>query len=51
MQNELQPFYRNLFKSYDDSIKFLDSITTLVLTREKANICEGNLVESELFKP
>ena len=29
---------------------FLDKITTAVLTSEKANICEGVLVESELFK-
>ena len=42
IQNELQLFYRNLFKSnwtksYDDSKKFLDKITTPVLTSEKAN--------------
>ena len=47
--NQLQLFYRNLFKSngtrsYDDCKKFLDKITTPVLTSEKANICEGNLV-------
>ena len=29
---------------------FLDKITTPVLISEKANICEGDLVESELFK-
>ena len=55
IQNELQLFYRNLFKfnctkSYDDCKKFLDKIITPVLTSEKANFCEGNLVESELFK-
>ena len=55
IQNEVQHFYRNLFKSnctksYDDCKKFLDKITTPVLTSEKANICEGDLVESELFK-
>ena len=55
IQNELQFFYRNLFKSnctklYDDCKKFLDKIKTPVLTSEKANICEGDLVESKLFK-
>ena len=55
IQNELQLFYRNLFKSnctksYDDCKKFLDKIITPVLTSEKANGCEGDLVESELFK-
>ena len=54
MQNELQYFYRNLFKSnctksYDCK-KFLDKFTTPVLTSKKANICEGDLVESALFK-
>ena len=54
IQNELQLFYRNLFKSnctksYDDCKKFLDKITTPVLTNEKAKeIYEGDLVESEL---
>ena len=53
-QNELQRFSRNLFKtnctkSYDDCKKFLDKITTPVLTNEKAKeIYEGDLVESEL---
>ena len=52
IQNELQLFYRNLFKSnctksYDDCKKFLDKIKTPVLTSEKANICEGDLVESQ----
>ena len=55
MGNGLQLFYKNLFKSnctksYNDCIKFLDNITTLALNSEKANICEGNLVETELFK-
>ena len=55
MQNELQLFYRNLFKSnctksYDDCKKFLDKIITPVLTSEKVNSFEGDLVESELFK-
>ena len=55
MGNELQLFYKNLFKSnctksYNDCIKFLDNIITPVLTSGKANIREGNLVESELFK-
>ena len=54
IQNELQLFYRNRFKfnctkSYDDSQKFLDEIKT-VLTGERANICEGDLVEGELLK-
>ena len=54
IQIELQLFYRNLFKSnctksYDDSKKFLDEIKT-VLTSERANICERDLVEGELFK-
>ena len=54
IQNELQLFYRNLFKSnctksYDCK-KFLDKIKIPVLTSEKANICEGDLVQSELFK-
>ena len=43
-------FKFNCTKSYDDSKKFLDKITTPILTSEKANICEGGLVESELFK-
>ena len=52
IQNELQLFYRNLFKSnctksYDDCKKFLDKIKTPVLTSEKANICGGDLVESQ----
>ena len=55
MGNGLQLFYKNLFKSnctksYNDCIKFLDNIITLALNNEKANICEGNLVETELFK-
>ena len=55
IQNELQLFYRNLFKSnctksYDDCKKFLDKIITPVLTSEKVNSFEGDLVESELFK-
>ena len=55
MQNELQLFYRNLFKSnctksYDDCNRFLDKMITPVLTSEKANICEEDLIESELFK-
>ena len=55
IQNELQLFYRNLFKpnctkSHDDCKKFLDKIETPELTSEKANICDGDLVESELFK-
>ena len=55
MQNELQLFYKNLFKSnctnsYDACIKFIDNIVTLVLTYEKTNICTEDLVESELFK-
>ena len=55
IQNELQLFYRSLFKynctkSYDEYNKFLDKVTTQVLSSEKANICEGNLVESKLFK-
>ena len=53
--NELQLFHKNVFKSnctksYNDCIKFLDNIITVVLTSRKANICERNLVESELFK-
>ena len=44
-------FKSNCTKSYDDCKKFLDKITTPVLTSEKANIFEGDLVESELFKP
>ena len=55
IQNELQLFYRNLFKSnctksHDDCKKFLNKIETPELTSEKANICDGDLVESELFK-
>ena len=55
IQNKLQLFYKNLFKSnctksYDDRKKFLDKIATPILTSKKANICEGGLVESELFK-
>ena len=55
MQNELQLFYRNLFKSnctkpYDDYKKFLDKIKTPVLTNKKAIICQGDLAEIELFK-
>ena len=55
IQNELQLFYRNLFKSnctksYDDCIKFLDNIITPVSGSKKTNICEKNLVESELLK-
>ena len=55
IHNELQLFYINLFKSnctksYDDWKKFLDKIKTPELTREKANFCEGDLVESELLK-
>ena len=55
MQNELQLFYKNLFKSnctnsYDACIKFIDNIVTLVLAYEKTNICTEDLVESELFK-
>ena len=51
IQNELQLFYRNLFKSncvksYDDCKKFLDEIRTPVLTSKKANMCKGDLVES-----
>ena len=34
----------------DDCKKFLDKITTPVLTSEKDNICERDLVKSELFK-
>ena len=54
-QNELQLFYSNLFKSnctksYVNYIKFLDKIITPVLTSKKGNICEGDLVESKLFK-
>ena len=30
--------------------KFLNKITTTVLTSEKTNICEGDLVDSELLK-
>ena len=55
IQNELQLFYSNLFKSnctksYVNYIKFLDKIITPALTSKKGNICEGDLVESELFK-
>ena len=54
IQNELQLFYRNLFKSNCTKSygckKFLDKIKIPVLTSEKANICERDLVESELFK-
>ena len=55
MGNDLQLFYKNLCKSnctksFNDCIKFLDNITTLALNSEKGNICEENLVESELFK-
>ena len=55
MQNELQLFYRNLFKSnctnsYDACIKFIDNIVTLVLASEKTNICTEDLVESQLLK-
>ena len=55
IQNELQLFYRILFKSnctksYDDYIKFLDKIITPVLTTEKAIISEGDLAERELLK-
>ena len=55
IQNELQLFYRNLFKSnctksYDDYKKFLDKIKTPVLTNKKAIICQGDLAEIELFK-
>ena len=54
-QNKIQTELINLFKfsctkSYDDFKKFLDTTTTPVLTSEKANICEGDLVERELFK-
>ena len=44
-------FKSNFTKSYDDCKRFLDKITTPALTSEKANICEGDLVECELFKP
>ena len=55
VQIELQLFYRNLFKSnctelYDDCKKFLDKITTPVLTSEKTKICERVLVQCKLFK-
>ena len=55
MQNELQLFYINLFKSnctnsYDACIKFIDNIVILVLASEKTNICTEDLVESELLK-
>ena len=55
IQNKLQLFYRNLFKSnciksYDDCIKFLDNIIAPVSGSEKTNICKKNLVENELFK-
>ena len=30
--------------------KFIEKITTPVLTSKKANICEGDLIESKLFK-
>ena len=48
-------FKRNVFKSnctksYDVCEKFLDKSKTPVLTSEKANICEKDPVESELFK-
>ena len=48
-------FFKNVFKSNctkscDDCKKFLNKITTPVLTSVKAHICEGDLVESELFK-
>ena len=54
IQNQLN-FYRNVFKSnctklYDDCKKFVDNITTPVLTSEKANVCAGDLVERELLK-
>ena len=47
IQNDLQLFYKNLFKynctkSYDDCKEFLGKITIPVLTSEKANICEGS---------
>ena len=37
-------------QNHDDCKKFLDKIKTPVLTSEKANICEGDLVETELMK-
>ena len=45
MQNELQLFYRNLFKSnctnsYDACIKFIDNIVTLVLAYEKTKFVQ-----------
>ena len=54
IQNDLQLFYKNLFKynrtkSYYDFQEFLGKITIPVLTSEKANICEGDLVKSALF--
>ena len=47
IQNDLQLFYKNLFKynctkSYDDCKEFLGKITIPVLTSEKVNICEGS---------
>ena len=55
IQNEPKIFYKNLFKSsctksYDDCKKFLDKVKIPVLTSEKANVCDGDLVESELSK-
>ena len=54
IQNQIQLFYKNLFKynctkKYDRK-KFLDKITTPILTSKKANNCDGDLVESELLK-
>ena len=41
--------YKN-FKTNGVCKMFLEKITTPVLISEKANICEGDLFESELFK-
>ena len=50
-QNKIQNDPQKLFKSNCTKwYEFLDKITTPELTSEKANVCEGDLVERALFK-
>ena len=55
IQNVLQRFYKNLFKSnraksYDDCKEFLNKSKTRVLTSKTGDTSEIDLVDSELFK-